>query len=200
VEQDIVPSVKNRYNLHMKFDHLLFKKINDFAGENSLSDWVGIFGARYLIVIIIASLLKYVFVYKDKAERLVNIKVVFNAIFSAGLGLLFNFIVSIFIQRSRPFEIGLGENIYGSVWTAGSFPSEHTTIAFAIALAVFLTYKKFGTILLVLAAIVGISRVYVGVHYPSDVAAGALVGIAMAYLTVKWLTPAMLHIKKRGKA
>ncbi|NIP32410.1 phosphatase PAP2 family protein [Candidatus Saccharibacteria bacterium] len=184
----------------MKFDHLLFKKINDFAGENSLSDWVGIFGARYLIVIIIASLLKYVFVYKDKAERLVNIKVVFNAIFSAGLGLLFNFIVSIFIQRSRPFEIGLGENIYGSVWTAGSFPSEHTTIAFAIALAVFLTYKKFGTILLVLAAIVGISRVYVGVHYPLDVAAGALVGIAMAYLTVKWLTPAMLHIKKRGKA
>jgi len=183
----------------MKFDHLLFKKINDFAGENSLSDWVGIFGARYLIVIIIASLLKYVFIYKDKAERLINLRVVFNAIFSAGLGLLFNFIISIFIQRSRPFEIGLGENIYGSVWTVGSFPSEHTTIAFAIAMAVFLTYKKFGTILLVLAAIVGVSRIYVGIHYPLDILAGALVGLAMAYASVKWITPGMLNVKKRRK-
>ena len=199
MERDIVPSAKNRYNLYMKFDHILFKKINDFAGENSLSDWVGIFGARYLIVIMIASLLKYVLIYKDRAERMVNLKVVFNAIFSAGLGLLFNFIISIFIQRQRPFEVGIGENIYGSVWTIGSFPSEHTTIVFAIALAVFLTYKKFGTILLVLAAIVGISRIYVGIHYPLDIIGGALVGCAMAYITVKWLTPAMLHIKKRGK-
>jgi len=181
----------------MKLDYILFRKINDFAGENSLADWVGIFGARYLIVIIAASLLKYIFVYRDKAERLLNLRVVWNAVFATGLGLFFNFILSFFINRPRPFAAGLGTNIYGEPWGSGSFPSEHTTIAFAIAMAVFLTYQRFGGFLLVLAVIVGLARIYVGIHYPIDVAAGTLIGILMAYLTVKWITPFLISLKKK---
>lgn len=185
----IVQGVKNRYNSNMKFDHLLFGKINSLAGKSNVADWIMIFGARYLIVVMAASLLKYVFIYKNKAERLVNLRVVWNAFFSAGLGLLFNYFLSFFIHRLRPFDIGLGENIYGSVFTSGSFPSEHATIAFAFAMAVFMVYKKFGAVLLVTAAFIGFSRVYVGIHYPFDILGGAFVGILMAYLVSQFITP-----------
>lgn len=175
----------------------MFKKINDLAGQSNLADWMGVFGARYLIVVIAALLLRLIFVYKDRAQKLVNLKVFWNAMLATGLGLLTNFIISLFIDRPRPFELGLGENIYGPVLLPDSFPSEHTTMAFAIATAVFLKYRRFGSVLLVLAALVGIARIYVGIHYPLDVIAGALIGILMAYIAVKWLTPLIFSLKKK---
>jgi len=180
----------------MELDYLLFKKINDLAGQSNVADWMATFGARYLIVVMAASLLRYVFIYKNKAQKYLNLIVVGNAILAVGLGIFTNFIISLFIQRLRPYEVGLGENIYGQVWLTDSFPSEHTTMAFALAMAVFLTHRKFGTILLVLACVVGLSRIYVGIHYPSDVLVGAVIGVFMAYASVKWITPSILSLKK----
>ncbi|MCS7209850.1 MAG: phosphatase PAP2 family protein [Fimbriimonadales bacterium] len=73
-----------------------------------------------------------------------------------------------------------------------SFPSGHTATAFALAFWVFLLtrgtrYRLWGYGALVVAGLVGLSRIYRGVHYPSDVLAGALIGIlwgAVAYLSV----------------
>ncbi|MBU0648921.1 phosphatase PAP2 family protein [Patescibacteria group bacterium] len=180
----------------MKLDYLLFKKINDLAGQSNVADWMAVFGARYLIVVIAASLLRYIFIYKNKAQKYLNLMVVGNAILAVGLGLFTNFIISLFVQRPRPYELGLGENIYGQAWLADSFPSEHTTMAFALAMAVFLTHRKFGTVLLVLAGVVGLSRIYVGIHYPLDVLVGALIGVCMAYASVKWITPLVFLLKK----
>jgi undecaprenyl-diphosphatase len=183
----------------MKLDHLLFKKINDLAGESSLADWIGIFGARYLIIVIVASLFKYVLFYKNKAEKLLNYKVAAGAVLATVFGLGFNYLLSFLIDRPRPFELGLGINIYGTPFTEGSFPSEHATIAFAVATAVFITYRRFGSVLLVMAAIVGISRIFVGIHYPLDVLAGALVGAAMALLASVLVNSLVLTFTKKKK-
>jgi undecaprenyl-diphosphatase len=75
-----------------------------------------------------------------------------------------------------------------------SFPSGHTTTAFALAFWVFLLtyrtrYRWWGYGALLLAGLVGLSRVYRGVHYPSDVLAGAVIGVlwgALVYLTLNW--------------
>lgn len=72
-----------------------------------------------------------------------------------------------------------------------SFPSGHTTTAFALAMWVFLLthrtrYRWWGYGALVLAGLVGLSRIYRGVHYPADVLAGALLGVlwgALIYFT-----------------
>ncbi|MFD0262716.1 phosphatase PAP2 family protein [Kitasatospora indigofera] len=62
-----------------------------------------------------------------------------------------------------------------------SLPSNHTVIAFAGAAALWLVDRRLGATALVLAAALGVSRVLVGVHYPHDVALGALVGLAAGY-------------------
>ena len=59
-----------------------------------------------------------------------------------------------------------------------SFPSDHATGGFALAFGIWLYDRTIGTVLLVIAAVLSFSRVYVGTHYPGDVVAGALIGIA----------------------
>jgi membrane-associated phospholipid phosphatase len=65
-----------------------------------------------------------------------------------------------------------------------SFPSGHAATAFAAATAVALLYPRLRVPVLLIAALVALSRVYLGVHYWSDVVVGALVGIAIGWATV----------------
>jgi undecaprenyl-diphosphatase len=68
-----------------------------------------------------------------------------------------------------------------------SFPSDHATAAFAIAMAIWLRNRRAGEVAFAMAGVLAISRVAVGTHYPSDVLAGAAIGIAAAL--VFWLPP-----------
>lgn len=61
-----------------------------------------------------------------------------------------------------------------------SFPSGHTTAAFSIGMSIALKFTGLATVSLILAALVGFSRIYLGVHYPTDVGAGVVVGSASA--------------------
>jgi undecaprenyl-diphosphatase len=63
-----------------------------------------------------------------------------------------------------------------------SFPSDHTSVAFAIAFAVLAFHRRLGLLLVLAATGVGLARIFVGVHYPVDVAAGALVGLGAALI------------------
>ena len=81
------------------------------------------------------------------------------------------------------------ENLYGIFQTIHdySFPSGHSSASFAAATAIFMWQKKEGTAALVLAALIAVSRLYLTVHYPTDVLAGTVTviiyGIAAYYIT-----------------
>jgi undecaprenyl-diphosphatase len=74
-----------------------------------------------------------------------------------------------------------------------SFPSDHASLAFAIAFAVIAFHRRLGLLLLLVAACIGADRIFVGVHYPLDVLASLIVGLGAALIvttvgrpTVKW--------------
>jgi undecaprenyl-diphosphatase len=69
---------------------------------------------------------------------------------------------------------------------SSSFPSGHSASAFAFATAVAMEHKGAGAVVFPIAALVSYSRVHVGVHWPSDVAAGAAIGVGAAYATRHW--------------
>ncbi len=64
-----------------------------------------------------------------------------------------------------------------------SFPSNHTVVAAAMTAALFLISRRLGFIAAVATAVMGWSRVYVGAHYPHDVAAGLVVGVVVGFAT-----------------
>ncbi len=94
-----------------------------------------------------------------------------------------NNIVKNLVQRPRPFRTFTDIRILIPTPSEFSFPSGHTSSSFAAA-SVFYKHlpKKIGIPAIVLAGLIGISRLYVGVHYPTDVLAGIFMGIFLGYL------------------
>ena len=117
------------------------------------------------------------------------------------LGLLLGqFLLKALIPRDRPFQAFPDlVQLLISPPSGHSFPSGHTAVSFAAATALFLGHKKLGIPALILAALIGFSRSYLFVHWPTDVLAGAVLGVACALLVhyllprftknVKWLQP-----------
>jgi membrane-associated phospholipid phosphatase len=96
---------------------------------------------------------------------------------------LFTRFLKYLINRPRPFVTF--PDIQNIVPVADpSFPSGHTSAAFAIATSISLTYKKWYIFVpaYIWAAVVGYSRMDLGVHYPTDVLCGAIIGTVCAYV------------------
>lgn len=103
---------------------------------------------------------------------------------------LFVTIVKRMIGRARPFVTGAADPFafHPFVWRAdyASLPSGHTTTAFAVLVAFGTLWPRARTMLLIYAALIAASRVVVTAHYPTDVAAGALVGVGGALLVRRY--------------
>lgn len=101
-----------------------------------------------------------------------------------------NIVIKPLISRARPFEMSddILNNILISLPTDYSFPSGHTAAAFASATAVFCCNRKYGVILLIAAFIMGVSRIYFVVHFPTDVIGGLCIGVIVGVLSYKFLS------------
>ena len=95
-----------------------------------------------------------------------------------------NVILKNLFARTRPF-IAANVPIIINAPSGFSFPSGHTSSSFAAATALSLHYKKYAVIFYIVAALIGFSRIYLYVHYPSDVVAGAILGVVVAIASCK---------------
>jgi undecaprenyl-diphosphatase len=108
------------------------------------------------------------------------------AFFSAGIALAIGGVIARLVDRQRPFVDHPGDlHLFVSHGVDPGFPSDHATAAFAIAMAIVLRKRGWGIFALLAAAVLSVGRVAVGVHYPTDVVGGAVLGCAVALLL--WL-------------
>lgn len=109
---------------------------------------------------------------------------------AAAVGLLANQLIAQLWHRPRPYQDHpLGVIPLLSPSHDPSFPSDHATAAFAIAFGILFVTRRAGWLFLAWALLIGVSRVLAGMHYPTDVIAGALVGLGSGYLTARVAMP-----------
>jgi undecaprenyl-diphosphatase len=101
--------------------------------------------------------------------------------FSAGLALAVAQVLNHLWARPRPYVAHPADaHLFIAPTHDTSFPSDHATAAFAIAVAIALRSRRAGWVALAMATLVSVGRVAVGTHYPSDVLAGAAIGTLSA--------------------
>ncbi|MDG9718744.1 phosphatase PAP2 family protein [Streptomyces sp. DH24] len=123
---------------------------------------------------------------------------------AAGVAVLVNVPIRGFVERPRPFRVHQGLEVLQPGKTDFSFVSDHATITMAMAVALFVANRKFGLVGIGLALLEGFCRVYMGVHYPTDVVGGFALGTAAALLlspvAMALLTPLTRTIERSPRA
>lgn len=103
------------------------------------------------------------------------------------------------IGRVRPCHVVEGVRLLDSCRGSPSFPSCHASNSMAVAMVALLRHRRWTAPALAIAVTVGYSRVYVGVHYPSDVLGGMLLGAGIGYAVVRLARLLELWLASRRK-
>jgi undecaprenyl-diphosphatase len=199
----------------VNWDIALFKFINGLVFRVAWVDRIcaGLADDYFIVVTMCLILVAMWFGTRQPEARARNQVSVLAAMSSLGIasGLvsLFNYLfvqgelwsgswIHTLFNRTRPFDpsSGLDVNLLFYKPTDPSFPSNLAAVVFAIALAVWLRNRTTGTWLLLLALLASFLRVYVGVHYPTDILGGvafALVGVGTTYFLF-WLLSPLLRL------
>lgn len=184
------------------FDEALFtfcQALHNGAGVflDPLFKFITIFGDKGIFFIVFGVLLTAF----PKTRRF-GVAVLFALLIGS---LITNVALKNLVARPRPYIMN---DIARALWTSVgqgpesdlSFPSGHTTAAFAFATAIFLTgNKKYSWTVYFAAFAIAFSRIYLAVHYPTDVIAGLIVGVAAgfaAYYPAKYVSS--LLVRKKG--
>ena len=105
------------------------------------------------------------------------------------LGFIFgNLLLKPLVGRIRPYDITPNINMLVNALSDYSFPSGHTLSSFAVATVILCFNKKIGIFAMIIATLIGFSRLYLYVHFPTDVLCGAILGILFGKLSYKFIS------------
>lgn len=161
-------------------DLIIFQQINQFAGKWVCLDAVGIFLVQYFEYILIFCFLLFLIVNVKKYWRMV-VQAFLAAILAR---FVIVEIIRYFLPRNRPF-VENSVNLLVSHSQESSFPSGHAAFYFALSTVIYSYNKKAGILFFLASFLIVISRVFVGIHWPSDILAGAIIGILVGWLVNK---------------
>lgn len=174
-------------------DLKLFYELNSFAGKSALLDNVIIFFANYLAFILAVVFL--VLVYRTRhsfRKKLMMLSIILFSSLFALFGV--SGLIKLFYFRPRPFLTHDVTQLFNE--TSHSFPSDHATFFFTLAFAVFFWNRKWGFWFFVSALLMSVARIMSGVHYPSDVLGGMLIGLVIAFIIFKYLRKTFKRLSK----
>lgn len=150
---------------------------------------VVIFVARFVPWIFLGGivvLLLLDMLYAMATKRYVFFKISFwEVFFTFSIALFFQWACKILTAVPRPFLEGITP-LYYYGWN-DSFPSGHMLIFTALAVVIYHRYKTMGIIAIIVAFLIGIARIVVGIHWPLDIIAGALLGVAIGRMVIYFI-------------
>ncbi len=174
-------------------NYSLFSTINKFAGYSSVLDAIAKVADEYLPFLFILVIMYYWFFKKNDAFKVKLLLVGYSTL----LALSINFLITIFYFHPRPFMIHIGKLLIEH-GPETSFPSDHTTFMFSIAF-MFITFNEFRIIAIILsflALVGGVARVFVGVHFPFDIAGSIIISL-VSTMIISVLIDMLTPINKR---
>ncbi|TVX91839.1 undecaprenyl-diphosphatase [Paenibacillus agilis] len=156
-------------------NHSLFRWVNDLGKEFPFLNPTFVFIAEHMVVLLALSVLVYWFT-RDKNNRMMILcaSIAFICAFAIGK------ISGVFYSNYQPFYELNDVNTLVHKEKDNSFPSDHTILFFTYCFTFWLFKRGWSMLWVLLAVLVGISRIWVGVHYPLDVFTGILISLASA--------------------
>ncbi|MDR4249576.1 MULTISPECIES: undecaprenyl-diphosphatase [Bacillus] len=165
------------------FNENLFRWVNQLSIDHGYLNPLFIGLAEYTVLL---AALMCLFIWFQNRSR-TNRRVVVSAGFTFILAELIGKIAGIFYSNQQPFAEMSHVNLLIQKEVNNSFPSDHTIFIFSVCLIFWLFHKRH-VYWLIIACAVGFSRIWVGVHYPFDVLAGAVIAcltaVAVVYLPI----------------
>ena len=162
----------------IKLDHTLFKLINSDLKTGFLDTLMPIITRDTNLFFLILLLLVVIFLIYRKRDIRGLVTLIILVFFSDFCTEKFKALFT----RPRPCLSVEGANLLVGCSASYSFPSGHATNIFTAMVFLSLKYPKLSPLLLFIAFLVAYSRVYVGVHFPVDITAGALLGTIIAMI------------------
>ncbi|MFB7641324.1 undecaprenyl-diphosphatase [Peribacillus butanolivorans] len=157
----------------------LFKRIHNLSGQSiALDNFMVFITDKAIYLFALALLVLWIFGGKSMKRAV---------LYAGGTGviaLVVNVLIAQIYYEPRPF---VTHHIHTLIPHAkdSSFPSDHSTGAFTIAIAMCFRNKKIGIPMFILALLTGFSRIWAGLHYPFDVLGSLMVAIVVSYVIVK---------------
>lgn len=161
-------------------DIQLFRMINGLSGHFAWLDTFMVIIALYTPVLLAVILALLYLSFRERYQKAALLAGI-AALLALGIGQ----IVGWEIHRARPYAYAI--QVLISRTNDVSFPSDHATLAFAIAALLWHYHRKLSFGLFALGVLLGFSRVFVGAHYPLDVLGGAVLGSLVGW-GVGWLS------------
>ena len=142
-----------------------------------LSDW--------MVFIVFALGALWIFMHHIGRYKAIAIDFIFTMAFPIAASVVISETLSKIFDRARPFVADKQIVLLIPHDPDGGFPSHHTTVMVAIAVALWYRNHNLGRNLFILSIISGIARVGAGIHYPTDILAGAVIGAATSWVLHK---------------
>ena len=174
-------------------DLYIFQTINGLSRRYWIFDYIAIFTAEYLGYFLVLAALFFILKEKKWRDRIYFFSLIsLSVILSRGI---IAEIIKFFSNRQRPFALLNIQPLIEKSDINMSFPSGHASFYFALAFSILLFYfakennfkNKIGFWFLGFAFLIGFSRIFAGIHWPSDILVGAIVGIISSFLVKKIL-------------
>lgn len=171
----------------------LFFSLNSLAGQSPFSDNLIMFFAEWLPYLMVAFALGIFLLWRDEKTKKTGALLGALAAVAISRGVITEGI-RFFYHHPRPAAVLEGVKTLLEE-KSFSFPSGHGSFFFALSAVIYSYDKRLGIVFFCLSALMGISRISAGVHYPLDILAGAIIGAAVGFASARFVD----HIVERKR-